>query len=196
MYGLKQAGHISHIDLITNLKGYVYHPEHTVPWLWSNFTRSLKFILISDDFRIHYINTTNTNHLINLLKLNYPITINWKGDNYCGLDIKWNLTYTKSQVSISKLLTRLYLQTKHNKKSSHCPHKQSQHSLIPQKPQHHGMSSPLNDSQHTYLWSYIGPLLYYDYKVDPTILHETKNITTSIEKSTIDKLNNLNHRLN
>jgi hypothetical protein len=42
---------------------------------------------------------SNTDHLLNSLRQDYKISVDWAGSDYCGLYIKWN--YAKNYVDIS-----------------------------------------------------------------------------------------------
>ena len=43
-----------------------------------------------DDFGIKYQGQDNAMHLINALKENYELEIDWKGELYCGVSLRWN----------------------------------------------------------------------------------------------------------
>ena len=54
MYGLKQAGIISHKALIHHLSPFGYHTDRHTPGLWQHETRHTIFTLVVDDFSIKY----------------------------------------------------------------------------------------------------------------------------------------------
>ena len=66
-------------------------------------------MLCDDDFGNKYIGKYHATHLLNTLKEHYDISIDWKGDQYCGLTIAWN--YAKNYVEILMLgYIKKYLQ--------------------------------------------------------------------------------------
>ena len=52
MYGLKQAGHIAHDQLVKHLAPHGYKPCKHTPGLWTHTTRLPTFTLVADDFGI------------------------------------------------------------------------------------------------------------------------------------------------
>ena len=43
-----------------------------------------------DDFEVLYRSKADAKHLEVALTSHYPITTNWTGDKYIGIDLKWN----------------------------------------------------------------------------------------------------------
>ena len=43
-----------------------------------------------DDFGVLYRSKADAKHLEAALTAHYPITTNWTGDRYIGIDLKWN----------------------------------------------------------------------------------------------------------
>jgi hypothetical protein len=93
MYGLPQAGIIAQVQLKERLGKYSYHQSKIIPGLWTHTTRNMCFTLVVDDFTIKYTKLEDTHHLINALKKDYIITIDWGEKN--TLDLPLNGT-TKS----------------------------------------------------------------------------------------------------
>ncbi len=77
MYGLPQAGIIEQQLLETRLAKVGYHQSTIVPGLWTHETRDTCFTLVVDDFAIKYTNKEDADHLINAIKQDYNITIDW-----------------------------------------------------------------------------------------------------------------------
>ena len=77
MYGLKQAGIISHKALIHHLAPFRYHPSRHTPGLWQHDTRDNIFTLVVDNFAIKYTSHDNEQHLIQALKEKYTISEDW-----------------------------------------------------------------------------------------------------------------------
>ena len=55
IYGLVQAGQITHLDLVKHLKPFEYYPSKQTPGLWFHKTKPVTFTLIVDDFGVKYI---------------------------------------------------------------------------------------------------------------------------------------------
>ena len=90
MYGLKQAGIISHKSLIHHLTPFGYHPARHTPVLWQHDTTDTIFTLVVDYFAIKYTPLDNTQHLLYALKEKYIISEDWKAKLYIGITLKWD----------------------------------------------------------------------------------------------------------
>ena len=75
MYGLPQAGIIAQDLLAERLAKHGYHQSKIIPGLWRHETRPTTFTLVVDDFAIKVMSDDDANHLINVLKANYTITV-------------------------------------------------------------------------------------------------------------------------
>ena len=92
MYGLPQAGIIAQ-DLLQACSAKLgYHQSKIIPGLWTHKTRQTCFTLVVDDFAIKYPILDDAKHLIDALKKDYVITINWNATKYIGLTIEWDYT--------------------------------------------------------------------------------------------------------
>ena len=90
IYGLPQAGMISHDILKNHLEKHICQPVKYTPRLWTHKSRPIYFILIVGDFVIKYVGKKYAEHLIQALQEWYKITIDWEGKLYSALTIKWN----------------------------------------------------------------------------------------------------------
>ena len=90
MYGLVQAGFISHEALKKNLKPYGYALEKITQGLWTQTDRDINFTLVVDNFGINYTHKKYVDHLISDLQAKYEVTQDWTGEIYCGIKLKWN----------------------------------------------------------------------------------------------------------
>ena len=90
MYGLLQAGLLSNqlLESRLDLDGY-YQATH-IPGLWKHRMKPVQFTLVVDDFGVEYVGIKHSHHLIETLQKYYEITINWKGDLYCGISLLWD----------------------------------------------------------------------------------------------------------
>ena len=67
--------------------------------LWKHRTKRISFALCVDDFGIKYFTNEDIEHLITTLQEHYIITIDRKGENYCGLHFDWQ--YDKNYVDVN-----------------------------------------------------------------------------------------------
>ena len=98
MYGLPQAGIIAQELLQERLAKVGYYQSKIIPGLWMHITKKTCFTLVVDDFAIKYTNLDNAKHLIDALKKDYVITIDWNATKYIGLTIEWD--YMKGKVHV------------------------------------------------------------------------------------------------
>ena len=54
-----------------------------------------------DDFGVKYVGKEHAEHLMAILKDNYVISTDWKGEQYLGMNLNWD--YDKREVHISML---------------------------------------------------------------------------------------------
>ena len=109
-YGLPQAGKLAQDKLIAHLAvhGYLQCPD--VPCVFRHVTRNVTFSLVVDDFGIKYFNREDAEHLLQCLRLEYKMTVNWKGDKYLGMQIDFAPDMRSVKLSlpgyIAKVLAR------------------------------------------------------------------------------------------
>ena len=90
MYGLPQAGIIAQQLLEERLEKDGYRQSKTTPGLWTHDTRPISFSLVVDDFGVKYVGEENAQHLLDTVRKYYKCSCDWKGEQYCGLTIKWD----------------------------------------------------------------------------------------------------------
>ena len=90
MYGLKQAAQLAYDALLINLKKYGHAPDKYSPNMWVHETCTTKCCLCVDNCGAKYTSRVGTQYLINTLQENYYITVDWSGQAFYGLDLKWN----------------------------------------------------------------------------------------------------------
>ncbi len=78
MYGLPQAGIIAQELLQEHLTKLGYHQSKIIQGLWMHKTRKICFTLVVDNFAIKYTKLEDAQHLIDVIKKDYTITINWR----------------------------------------------------------------------------------------------------------------------
>jgi hypothetical protein len=191
MYGLKQAALLAYQHLVKQLAPYGYHPCPYTTGLWQHDTRPTKFCLCVDDFGVKYFSQSDADHLLNALRDNYKISVDWAGTNYCGLVIKWD--YAKQHVDVSMpgyvANTLARLQHRRPARPQYAPHQWTQ-PAYGQKLQ----LAPVDDSPHLdkaktlYVQSCVGSFLYYARAVDATMLPAINEISASQARPTENTL--------
>ena len=182
MYGLPQSGILANKLLRKRLakKGYFEMP-HT-PGLWKHVSRPISFTLIVDDFGVKYVGKQHADHLLAAIKEDYTVSVDWKGELYCGISLAWN--YEKGYVDIcmpdyvNKQLTRY----------NHPSPKRRQNTPFAPAPVVFGRAaqdlpppdeSPLLDAKGKLrVQQVVGSFLYYGRAVDLTILTSLSEIAS------------------
>ena len=183
MYGLKQAAVLAYNKLVEVLKSNGYNPCPMSTGIWSHKSRRTKFCVCVDDFGIKYFNNDDADHLLNSLKQHYQLTIDYTGNDYCGLTIDWN--YHKKYVDISmpgyldKVLQ--HHETTPPLRSVSTPHPYSQpvygkHTQYATPPDTSSFLSPKRKQR---LQAIIGSLLYYARAIDGSLLPAINEISAS-----------------
>ena len=174
MYGLKQAARLAYDLLKQRLLPQGYYPDAVCPNIWKHKIRKTVFILCVDDFGIKYFAKEDALHLMNSVKENYDVTVDWTGENYCGLAIKWNYILKYADVTMPNYVIKFLAKQKHNKPliSQHAPHKWST-PVYGRKVQYAKLeddSPKLNKKDTKNIQSIAGSMLYYGRAIDYTIL--------------------------
>jgi hypothetical protein len=99
-----------------------YSQSKIIPGLWTHVTTQTCFTLAVDNFAIKFTKMEDVQHLIEALKQDYTITIDWGATKYIGLTIYWG--YDKGQVHVHMpgYLDKVFLKFKHvapSKKQTH-----------------------------------------------------------------------------
>ena len=90
MYGLPQAGLIANELLKKRLADAGYYDCQFTPGLYRHVWRPITFALVVDDFGVKYKGAVHANHLISILKKDYEVTVDWKGDLFVGIKLEWD----------------------------------------------------------------------------------------------------------
>ena len=124
-YGLKQAARLAHDKLIIHLRKYGYSPDKYAPNIWSHHTLPTKFCLCVDDFGIKSFSNKDTQHLIDALKDEYDITVDYEGKEYCGLHMERDCKNEHVDISMPKFVQKTLEKLQHEKPTrlQHAPHK-------------------------------------------------------------------------
>ncbi len=115
----------------------------------------------------------DANYLIDALKKDFIITIDWNATKYIGLTIEWDYTKGKVHVHMPGYLPNALLRFNHpqpkKKQNSSHPHVIPQYRTKIQYASDANTSPPLNKEETKYIQAVTGTLLYYGWAVDNTI---------------------------
>ena len=127
MYGLKQAAILAYRQLVDHLRKYGYYPCKGTTGLWRHQTLPTKFAKCVDDFMVKYFNKKHAAHLTQALQDKYEITQDWSGENFCGLQFKWNYEKRYVDMSMPKYVSKTIIKFNHRllKRPQHVPYKWS-----------------------------------------------------------------------
>ena len=82
---------MANLQLREKLKPACFYEVAHMPGLWKYKRRSIQFFLIVDDFGVNYVGKEHMDYLITSLRKDYSrITVDWKGELYAGINLKWN----------------------------------------------------------------------------------------------------------
>jgi hypothetical protein len=113
MYSLPQSGIIVQELLKKRLAEYGYHKGKIINSFWKHNTRPICFALVIDDFAVKYITIEDTEHLINVIKKYYPMTVDKEATKYIGLTIEWDYMNQKAHIHMLGYLQKALIRFKH-----------------------------------------------------------------------------------
>ena len=99
MYGLPQAGILANKLLKKQLAKQGYYELPHTPGLWKHISRPITFTLVVDDFGVKYVGEQHARHLVESIKKEYTVEVDWAGELYCGIKLAWD--YDNQFVDIS-----------------------------------------------------------------------------------------------
>jgi hypothetical protein len=183
MYGLKEAGIIAFNQLVRKLAPSGYEPMPFTPGLWRHRTRRTTFVLCVDDFGVKYFSKPDAMHLIDAIKADYDLTIDWSGALYCGLTLDWHYDAGYVDVSMPGYVERALKKFNHPAplRKQYAPHKwiePAYGSRKPQSPTPDSAAQPLNEQGTTRIQAISGTFLYYGRACEPCILPALNEIAS------------------
>jgi hypothetical protein len=127
MYGLPQAGIIANQLLVKRLTPFGYYPVTHTPGLWRHKHRPILFSLVMDDFGVKYVGKEHAQHLIDMLKSFYDLTVDWEATKYCGITLDWDYANRTVDLSMPRYVADALHQFQHAtpKQGVHAPSKWS-----------------------------------------------------------------------
>ena len=125
MYGLPQACFLANKLLNKRLSKHGYFPVQYTPGLWKHTWRPVTFSLVVDDFGVKYTGKDHALHLINALKNDYKLELDWQGKTYCGITLDWNYSELWVEITMPGYIkkSRLKFQYQIPTESVYAPHK-------------------------------------------------------------------------
>jgi hypothetical protein len=188
MPGLKQAGRIANDRLQKHLAHFGYAPVARTPSLWKHATRPVTFSLVVDDFGVKYVDKQHAEHLIHALTQLYQISIDWAGELYLGLTLKWDYPNRTVDISMPGYVTSALHKFQHPppKRRQDAPHAWNvpNYGARIQYADDHDDSPPLPQQSITLVQKIAGTFLYYAMAVDPTMLVALGSIAATQAKAT------------
>ena len=199
MYGLPQAGIIAQELLAKQLGEHGYYQSKIIDGLWKHKTRPICFCLMVDNFAMKYINQMDADHLINTIRMYYPMTADKDATKYIGLTVQWDYTNRKAHIHMSGYLDKAFVRFNHEKpmkiQSSLHPHVPPNYEAKTQCAAEEIESPPLSKEDTTYVQAVARTLLYHARAVDPTILPALSAIATEEAQPTQKTLKNVKQLL-
>eukprot|EP00957_Ditylum_brightwellii_P204711 15340491-Ditylum_brightwellii.AAC.1 len=113
IYGLPQASCIAHDQLIKHLKTYGYSPCKFIPSLWRHETTDIVFCLVLDDFGVKYTQKEDAEHLIKSCCDLYTCTVDWEGQLFCGVTLKWDYQQCTVDLSLPGYIEKALIRFNH-----------------------------------------------------------------------------------
>mmetsp|Transcript_27156 Transcript_27156/g.38467 ORF Transcript_27156/g.38467 Transcript_27156/m.38467 type:complete len:155 (+) Transcript_27156:300-764(+) len=100
-------------------------PNHTGIIEKQDDPRDIKFGLVEDHFGIQYNDIANAKHLISILQQHYKVSVDWKGEKYLGMALKWNYDKCICNVSMPGYTKRALTRFQHPMplQKQYSPHK-------------------------------------------------------------------------
>ncbi len=170
MYGLPQAGIIAQELLEECLAKHGYHQSKIIHGFWKHKTRPICFTLVVDNFAIKYTNKRDVEHLVNILKQDYDITIDREAKKYIGLTMEWDLPNQQVHTHMPGYLDKTLIHFKHEapkkRQNSPHPHIAPTYGAKTQYTKTEEAFPPLNKEDTKYIQAVTGTLLYYRQEVD------------------------------
>ena len=110
MYGLKEAGKLSNLRLVSLLQAFDFF-QTTTPGLFRHSTRPITFVLVVDDFGVKYHHPSDFAYLVSCLSTLYHVKAHPIASSFLGFSLSHNRSSRTFTISypgyVSTLLTRL-----------------------------------------------------------------------------------------
>ena len=189
IYGLPNAGRLANERLRQKLKPAGFYEVAHTPGLWKHKRRPIQFSLIVDDFGVKFVGKEHIDFLITSLRNDYArITVDWTGELYAGIALKWNYQERWVDASMDGYVRKLRQRFGHKmpRVPQHSPYKApkkvygaaAQDTIPPDD------TAKLDDDKIKLIQQVIGVCLYYGRAVDDTILPALSAIASEQSEAT------------
>jgi hypothetical protein len=164
------------------------------PGLWRHRMKQSTFALCVNDFGVRYFSVPDALHLINAVKSNYNLAIDWSGPLYCNLILNWHYDAEYADVSMPGYIDRALTKFAYPVplRPQHALHKwiePAYGSGKPQRPTPKSTAQPLDKDCTAQIQSSVnGTFIYYDRVCDPCILPTLKEIATEQASPTTENI--------
>jgi len=128
MYGLPQAGILANKLLKKRLAKQGYYELPHTPGLWKHISRPIAFTLVVDDFGVKYVGEQHARHLVESIKKEYTVEVDWAGELYCGIKLAWDYDNHFVDISMPTSVSKQLL------RYAHPPPKRKQHTPFAPNP--------------------------------------------------------------
>ena len=176
MYGLKEAGKLSNLRLVSLLSSFGFH-ETSTPCLFKHVSRPILFVLVVDDFGVKYTNRSDFDFLVSCLSTLYHAKAHPIASKFLGFAVSHNRTARTFTVSYPGYASHLLARLRPlgvppcNSPSIYTPPVFG--SRAPQSPTGPDLSPSATPAQAKELQVAVGFLLYYGRCVDGRVLPAT-----------------------
>ena len=186
--GLCQSGALAAKKLAADLKPFGYYQVPKTNGLWKHESRQISFTLVVDNFGVSYVDKADALHLEAALKKNYPMTVDWTGDKYIGINLDWNYSKRELRTSMPGYVKKALKQFNHVLSSQ--KRVDSPTPFVPpkygsKKPQmvYKDTSPPMTPKQKLQLQRIVGQFLYLARATDETMGQGLNQLSTKSEGS-------------
>ena len=142
-----------------------------------------------DDFGIKCTSKRDADHLINALRDFYKVSVDWKGDLYCGIQLKWCYTGRRHvDLSVPDYIRKALHELQHKKpaRRQDAPHRHNKPTFgaTKQKPTPEDATALLPPPRKKYIEKTMGKLLFYSRAIDSTLRTAISSISSCQSKPT------------
>ena len=187
MYGLPQAGLIANELLKKRLADAGYYDCQFTPGLYRHVWRPITFALVVDDFGVKYKGDVHANHLIAILKKDYEVTVDWKGDLFVGIKLEWDYDKRTLDTHVPGFTKRALHKYQHPtpNRPQHAPAQAApiQYGAKVQTTQH-DTSPHISAERIKRIQDVVGTFAWYSRACDPTMAATLSSIATRQSKAT------------
>ena len=191
IYGLRESGKLSNIQLQKVLAKSGYHPCSFTQGLYKHETRPIAFSLVVDDFGVKYTRKEDAEHLLQALTDHYPMKSDWEGEYYLGITLKWdyNKVHKNRNVKLSMpgYVKEALLQFQHEKtKDTYAPSPYTEPIYGRKQQMAPIIEAPIFTKKEEKLLQQIcGKFLYYARAIDNTMMHALNDLASQITTGTM-----------